>query len=208
MELTNLEGLARCLAHSRAGNASANDLTWKKLERLIRLCPNCLFKSVNRVPTIRQLNDILKRQRDRKPPFDRLYPPQDQLLDIKPETIYHFDELEQQAVLSLCKYLCVSHGQYLHKILPLLLRYLATLHLAKWPPHYFKNLFLMKFQHQENQNAKPNTNENINIKNNNNNIIEEEKKDENKNNNNNNNEIENNNNNTNNNPLNAIEEEP
>ena len=91
-----------------------------------------------------------------------LYPPQDQLLDTKPETIYQFDELEQQAVLSLCKYLCVSNGHYWHKILPLILRYLATLHLAKWPPHYFKNLFLLKYQQSNNQNMEEQAN-NISI---------------------------------------------
>ena len=146
-----LDGLAMCLAHSRPGNGGPNDITWKKLERLIHLCPSCQFKSVNKIPAIRQLRAALERQKERKPQFDRLYPPQEKLLDIKPETIYHFDELEQQAVLALCKYLCVSRGQYLHKILPLLLRYLATLHLAKWPPHYFKNLFLMKYQSSQNE---------------------------------------------------------
>eukprot|EP01083_Nonionella_stella_P094927 266463_1 len=148
-----LDGLARCLAHLRTGDGSTHDLTWKKIERLIHLCPNCQFKSINKIAGIRQIRAALEKQKERKPQFDRLYPPQDQLLDIKPETIYHFDELEQQSVLALCKYLCVSHGQYLHKILPLLLRYLATLHLAKWPPHYFKNLFLMKLQHNQNVNT-------------------------------------------------------
>lgn len=145
-----LDGLARCLAQSRAGNGGPNDLTWKKLERLINLCPNCHFKSINKLPAIKKTRQLLETQKERKPPFDRLYPPSDQLLDIKPETIYHFEELEQRAVLALCKYLCFSNGQYLHKLLPLLLRYLCTLHLANWPPHYFKNLFLMKYQHTQN----------------------------------------------------------
>ena len=163
-----LDGLAMCLAHSRPGNGGPNDLTWKKIERLIHLCPNCQFKSVNKIPAIRSLRVALDKQKERKPPFDRLYPQQPQLLDIKPETIYHFDELEQQAVLSLCKYLCVSRGHYLHKILPLLLRYLATLHLAKWPPHYFKNVFLMKYQSSQNaQNASQNASQNAENNNNN-----------------------------------------
>ena len=185
-----LDGLAICLAHSRPGSGGPNDMTWKKIERLVHLCPNCQFKTVNKVPAIRTLRQWLDRQKERKPPFDRLYPTQPQLLDIKPETIYHFDELEQQAVLALCKYLCVSRGQYLHKILPLLLRYLATLHLAKWPPHYFKNLFLMKYQssqNPENNNTSTQNNTNKDMVSpehdpsdiiNKNNIEEEEEKDE------------------------------
>lgn len=186
-----LDGLAMCLAHSRPGSGGPNDMTWKKIERLVHLCPNCQFKTVNKIPAIRSLRAALEKQKERKPPFDRLYPTQPQLLDIKPETIYHFDELEQQAVLALCKYLCVSRGQYLHKILPLLLRYLATLHVAKWPPHYFKNLFLMKYQSSQNaennmtQNNKDIVSPDQNQKQhdqsdilNGNNIEEEEEKDE------------------------------
>lgn len=213
-----LDGLAVCLARSRAGNAGPHDITWKKIERLIHLCPNCQFKSVNKLPAIKALNKFLKERRTQN--LDRLYPPQDQLLDIKPETIYHFDELEQQAVLSLCKYLCVSRGQYMHKILPLLLRYLATLNVAKWPTHYFKNLFLMKYhennptstqQQQQQQQTNISSEQQQESKQNDGNNIEEEEefdetKDDEKNNDNDNNKQ--NGTATNKNNLNAIIEEP
>ena len=143
----DLDALARCLAQcAKDGDASRHDATWLKMERLLRMCPNCQFKTLKKTPAIQSLADKLHKQEAIK--YERLIPKYETLLDIKPDSIYNFGELEQEAVLAVCKYLSYSRGQYIEKLLPLILRYLATLHLAKWPHHYFRNLLLLSQRRQ------------------------------------------------------------
>ena len=102
--------------------------------------------------------------------YDKIIPESYLLIRIdKPSDIYEFDVLSQNSVISLCKYLCYSNGKYIHKLLPLLFRYLLTLNLAKYPQHYFRIQLNQKTKKKLNQLSKMNSAVTVETNNGNNN---------------------------------------